>query len=162
MVRWPAAMITTVVQLDWLGFGQCNLDLYIVEETLRYELLLWQWGQHLLTRHALLFAHGFILAIKLRIVDLVERLLHRFSLPSLGQELRDHIVHCLILDIALLLQLLLLILLFLTEGHRLDLRSLPEGSSHIRIIGIRVLPELPCEAFALLPVGEEVLRKERH
>ena len=51
VARWPATMITTVVQLDWLGFGQCNLALYIVEETLRYELLLWQWGQHLRLRN---------------------------------------------------------------------------------------------------------------
>ena len=95
-------------------------------------------------------------------MDLVERLLHCFSLPSLGQELRDHKVHCLILDIAFLLKLLLLILLFLTEGHRCDLGSLPEGSSHIWIIGIRILPKLPCEALPLFPVGKEMLRKERH
>jgi len=68
---------------NMLFFRKLNLDLNVVKELLGYQFVLCHWlDETSWHRQVLLFHHGFILAIELRIMNTVDSLLRRFSHPG--------------------------------------------------------------------------------
>ena len=108
-----------------------------------------------------LFEHRLVGQLKLLVMDLIKRLLRGFSLPRLGQELGNLILHCLIFHLTLPVELLLECLLVASKLHLGWLISFLEGRRHIHVICVWVLPELAGDAFApTTPVRQQVLDEE--
>ena len=140
---------------------QLNLDLHIVKELLWHELLFGQGWKLLLARDAFFLAHGLVHAVKLSIVNHIERLLGRFTFPRLWQQLRDDEVDCLILHASLPVKFLLQTLFIPPQLHFWCLVPLSESSCNIWVIGVWVLPEFASESLAFLPKGKQVLLEQR-
>ena len=120
---------------------------------LGFELVNTNFDQILRHRPVFLFQERFVLQIERHVVDLVKRLLRGFSLPDIGDEIANNIIHSLISDFSLARQLLPQSLLNLPQLHLVMVISLLEGSRGVGIVRVRVLPELADEGDALLALS---------
>ena len=164
VVIWRVA--TRVVRLTVGGHNtglltrQGNLDLNVVEKILGEQVFLLRLFDLLLVLNIVLFKHVLVSKLELLVMDAIKGLLGGLSLPSRWQQLCDNILDRLILHLALPIELLLQCLLVATELHLGWLVALTEGSSHVWVVGIRILPEFASEALASPPVRKQILGKE--
>ena len=139
---------------------QGNLDLNVVEKILREQVFLLRLFDLLLVLNIVLFKHVLISKLELLVMDAIKGLLGGLSLPSRRQQLCDNILDRLIFHLALPIELLLQCLLVASQLHLGWLVALTEGSSHVWVVGIRILPEFASEALSSPPMWQQILGKE--
>ena len=121
----------------------------IIDQLLRQKLLTTHDRQFLRASDVFLLEHCFVLAIKLLVMNAIKSLLGRFTFPCAWQELGDDVIHSFFSHLLLLLQLVSKHSVFSSQLHVwLLVKSLSKSCSDIRIVGVRVLPELSSKALA--------------
>ena len=95
-------------------------------------------------------------------MNAIQCLFRRLTFPSARQKLSNDIFDSLLTHLLLALKLLSQHDFLLTKLHLgLGVEALAERCCHIRIVGVRVLPELSGEALTFLPVWEQMRCQQR-